>query len=156
MPGWNNSVQNVPTMLIFLSWKIDKKWWKSIVKIATSLRASGHCPESRSLPSAKPHELFRELDLTCRGSPAPTTLPQVDTFVPFDPWRGENFPWLNTNVKRNKQLTLSRVDELFTCFTQLWVDWEVKRVFFTYWAKKIRKSSWTTFCRFPLTHILPH
>jgi hypothetical protein len=47
----------------------------------------------------------------------------------FGPWRGENFPWLNTIVKRNKQLTLSRVDELFTCFTQLWVDWEVKRVF---------------------------
>ena len=149
-------VQNVPIIRIFLSWKHDNKWWKSIAKVAKSLRASGRCPEPRSLPSARPRELFRELDPTCRGSSAPTTPPQVNTFVPFGPWRGENFPWLSTIVKRNKQLTLSRVDELFTCFTQLWVDWEVKRVFFTYWAKQIRKSSWTTFCRFPLTHILPH
>ena len=80
---WNKRVQNVPIIRSFLSWKHDNKWWKSIAKVAKSLRASGRCPEPRSLPSARPRELFRELDPTCRGSSAPTTPPQVNTFVPL-------------------------------------------------------------------------
>ena len=101
---WNKRVQNVPIILIFPSWKHDKKWWKSIAKIAKSLRASGRCPEPRSLPSARPRKLFRELDPNCRGSSAPTTPPQVNTFVPFWPMAWWKIPL--TEYHRQKEQTI--------------------------------------------------
>ncbi len=59
-------------MSSFPSWKNDRKLMQ---KLQIFLRASGRCLEPRLLPSARPRELFWELDPTCRGSSAPTTPP---------------------------------------------------------------------------------
>ncbi len=128
VPDWNKRVQNVPIMLIFPSWKHDKNWWKSITKIAKSLRALGRCPEPHSLPSARPRNLLQELDPTCRGSSAPTTPPQVNTLVPFWPM-AQKFPL--TDDHRQKEQTIDTLPSgwVVSLLNSIQMDWKVKQVF---------------------------
>ena len=72
----------LPIMSFFPSWKNDRKL---IEKLETFLRASGRCPEPRSLPSARPRDLFRELDPIRKGSSAPTTPPLDKVHCAFCP-----------------------------------------------------------------------
>ncbi len=121
VPDWNNWVQKLPIMLIFLSWKNGKKRWKSIVQIAKSLRASGHCPEPPLLPSAKPRALFWELNPICMGSSAPTTLAHgtgwhhlclFGTMV-------QNFLLTNDHWQQKQIFTLQNGIDLYSCQIQV-------------------------------------
>ena len=113
-------------MLIFPSWKHDKNWWKSIAKIAKSLRASGRCPEPRSLPSARPRELLRGSTPFVRAHPPLQPRHWIISIVPFWPRaRKKSLDWWSSSTDK---VISSRV-EWYTDLTQLQMDWEEERVF---------------------------
>ena len=130
VPDWKKRVQNVPIMLIFPSWKHDKKWWKSIAKIAKSL------PHLQGL--IRPYN--------------PATGQHLCAFLAH----GAKFPldqWPSSKGTNNWHSP-----EWMSCTLALlnseWIEKWTK--FFHLLSKKMHKSSWMAFCRFPLTHILPH
>jgi hypothetical protein len=97
---WNKRVQNVPITLIFPSWKHDKKMMKINCKNSKIPQSFGTLPRT---PLAAVSETTRALPI-CRGSSAPTTPPQVNTFVPFWPMAWWKFPL--TEYHRQKEQTI--------------------------------------------------
>ena len=117
----------LPIIFIFPNWKNDRKFMKFNYSKGKFPQGFGMLPCTPltavsntmwALMGAWPH---------LRGSTAPTTPPQANTFMPFCPWHR---PCLNhwSSSTRTKTSTISWV-ELEACFTQLWKDWEVKRIF---------------------------
>ena len=153
---WNKQVQNVPIILIFPELETWQKMMKINCKNGKIPQSFGTLPRTplaavsettRALSGARPHLQ----GLTRPYNPA--TGWHLCAFWPMAWWK---FPL--TEYQRQKEQTIDTLPSgwvvhlLYSTLSGL----RSETSFFHLLSKKIRKSSWTTFCRFPLTHILPH